>query len=101
MNRRVAALAAAVAGLAVALGVGSLELLQVATGRLLGVDLSSAGYPIVGLFALTWACSVALWKGKRIEERWPQNPNSPRATTTAEPPTSTRSMRSPSPSAVA
>lgn len=55
---------------AVALVVGSIELLQVATGRPLALDLSSLGYAIVGLFVLTWACSVAVWKGGRIEERW-------------------------------
>jgi high-affinity nickel permease len=25
---------------------------------------------MVALFVLTWAISVAVWKGRRIEERW-------------------------------
>jgi nickel/cobalt transporter (NiCoT) family protein len=54
----------------VALVVGSIELLQVLTGRLSGLDFERLGYAIVALFVLTWAVSVAIWKGRRIEERW-------------------------------
>jgi high-affinity nickel-transport protein len=54
----------------VALVVGSVELLQVLTGRLTGLDFQELGYAIVALFVLTWAASVAIWKGRRIEERW-------------------------------
>lgn len=54
----------------VALVVGSIELLQVLTGWAKGIDFEQLGYAIVGLFVLTWCASVAIWKGKRIEERW-------------------------------
>jgi high-affinity nickel-transport protein len=64
----------------VALAVGSVELLQVLGprlgleagfwGRLTSLDFEHLGYAIVGLFVLTWAGSVAIWKGRRIEERW-------------------------------
>ncbi len=65
---------------AVALLVGTIELLQVAATRLgletgfwgfLGsLDLGTIGYGIVALFVLTWAVSVAIWKTRRIERRW-------------------------------
>ncbi|HEY1513177.1 MAG TPA: HoxN/HupN/NixA family nickel/cobalt transporter [Gaiellaceae bacterium] len=55
----------------VALGVGSVELLQVlgapGVGRL---DFNLLGYGIVGLFVATWATSAAVWKVTRLEERW-------------------------------
>jgi high-affinity nickel-transport protein len=54
---------------AVALIVGSIELLQV-LGVMTSVDFQLLGYAIVALFVLTWAGSVAIWKGRRIEERW-------------------------------
>ena len=54
----------------VALVVGSIELLQVITGWANGIDFERLGYAIVALFVLTWAGSVAIWKGRRIEERW-------------------------------
>jgi high-affinity nickel-transport protein len=54
---------------AVALIVGSIELLQV-LGWLTSVDFQQLGYAIVALFVLTWTFSVAIWKGRRIEERW-------------------------------
>jgi high-affinity nickel-transport protein len=34
------------------------------------LDLEYVGYGIVGLFVLTWALSVGIWKFGRIEERW-------------------------------
>ncbi|MGZ4357483.1 MAG: HoxN/HupN/NixA family nickel/cobalt transporter [Gaiellaceae bacterium] len=65
---------------AIALAVGSLELLQVLASRvglnagfwawLNALDFETLGYVIVALFVLTWAGSVAIWKGRRIEERW-------------------------------
>ena len=65
---------------AVALVIGSVELLQVFSARLafrggfwqwLGrLDFGVLGYGIVGLFALTWAVSALIWKTQRIEERW-------------------------------
>jgi high-affinity nickel-transport protein len=65
---------------AVALVIGSVELLQVFSARLafrggfwqwLGrLDFGVLGYGIVGLFVLTWAVSALIWKTQRIEERW-------------------------------
>jgi high-affinity nickel permease len=54
---------------AVALIVGSIELLHV-LGWMTPVGFERLGYAIVALFVLTWAGSVAIWKGRRIEERW-------------------------------
>ena len=54
---------------AVALVIGTIELLQV-WGWLGGLDLALVGYGLVGLFALTWTLSLAVWKVRRIEERW-------------------------------
>jgi high-affinity nickel-transport protein len=28
------------------------------------------GFAVVGLFAVTWAIAVAVWRFGRIEERW-------------------------------
>jgi nickel/cobalt transporter (NiCoT) family protein len=68
---------------AIALAVGSVELLQVVTtqlglnngvwGWLNALDFENLGYAIVGLFFLTWAGSVAIWKTRRIDERWRSN----------------------------
>jgi high-affinity nickel-transport protein len=65
---------------AVALLIGTIELLQVAATKLslesgfwafLGeLDFSRLGYGIVGLFVLTWAVSYGVWRLRRIEERW-------------------------------
>jgi nickel/cobalt transporter (NiCoT) family protein len=64
----------------VALTVGSVELLQVCATRfgldsgiwgwLNALSFESIGYGIVAIFALTWAASVAIWKGRRLDERW-------------------------------
>jgi high-affinity nickel-transport protein len=64
----------------VALLVGSIELLQVVATKLSldsgfwvwleTLDFGRIGYAMVALFVLTWAISVAVWKGRRIEERW-------------------------------
>jgi nickel/cobalt transporter (NiCoT) family protein len=54
---------------AVALVIGTIELLQVC-GWLGELDFGTVGYGIAGLFVLTWALSVAVWKVRRIEERW-------------------------------
>jgi high-affinity nickel-transport protein len=53
---------------AVALGIGSLELLS-ALG-VTTVGLGDVGYLVVGLFALTWVVAVAVWRLGRIEQRW-------------------------------
>jgi high-affinity nickel-transport protein len=65
---------------AVALAIGSIELLQVLAtkldlttgffGWLQGLDFSNMGYGVVGLFVVTWAVSAIVWKKRRIEERW-------------------------------
>ena len=53
---------------AVALGIGTIELLSVL--GLSDVDLGSIGYVVAALFALTWAVAVAVWRLGRIEQRW-------------------------------
>jgi high-affinity nickel-transport protein len=55
-------LAVTALSVAVALVVGGLELV--------GFGLDYAGYAIAGLFALTWAVALAVWRFGRIEERW-------------------------------
>ena len=65
---------------AVALLVGSIELLQVLIGMLglrgqyadaiAALDFGILGYLIVGLFLLAWGLSVGIWKFGRIEERY-------------------------------
>lgn len=65
---------------AVALVIGSVELLGLFAGRLgwrgpfwewLGsLDLNTVGYFVVGMFVFTWAVAVLVWRYGRIEERW-------------------------------
>jgi high-affinity nickel-transport protein len=65
---------------AVALLVGTIELLQVLATQLklrgeffswlATLDFESLGYFIVALFAVGWACSVAVWKVRRLDEGW-------------------------------
>ena len=64
----------------VALLIGAVELLQVASSKfsledgfwawLDNLDFGTIGYFVVGLFVVTWAVSVIVWKARRIEERW-------------------------------
>jgi high-affinity nickel-transport protein len=54
---------------AVALVIGSIELLGV-LDVIDDIDLNLVGYLVVGLFALTWALALAVWRFGRIEERW-------------------------------
>lgn len=66
--------------IAVALLIGTVELLQVFIGMLDlkgpmfdligGLDFGELGYAIVGLFLLAWGVSVALWKFGRVEKRY-------------------------------
>jgi high-affinity nickel-transport protein len=66
--------------IAVALVVGSAELLSVAAGRLglrggvwrwvSNLDLNVLGFVIVALFVLTWVLALLVWRVARIEERW-------------------------------
>jgi len=65
---------------AVALLVGSIELLQVFIGMLglrgrfydavAALDFGILGYLIVGMFLAAWALSVAVWKFGRLEQRY-------------------------------
>jgi high-affinity nickel-transport protein len=65
---------------AVALVIGSIELLQVMSQKLSfegglwqwlnGLDFGQIGYAIFAMFFLTWAVSVVIWKRRHIEERW-------------------------------
>ena len=65
---------------AVALGIGMIELLQVLANKLSldggfwsfldNLDFGHIGYVVVGMFVATWFFSIALWKTRRIEQRW-------------------------------
>ena len=65
---------------AVALVVGVIELTSILTDKLglatgpiawVGrIDLGEVGFWIVGLFLLTWLGALAVWRFRRIEERW-------------------------------
>ena len=65
---------------AVAFAIGSIELASVAQSQLhltggvwdwvAGADLNMWGFVIVGLFVLTWAIALSVWKLARVEERW-------------------------------
>jgi high-affinity nickel-transport protein len=65
---------------AVALGIGSIELASVLVERLgldgavfrwiAGVDVGMLGYGVTALFALTWIVAAAIWRLGRIEQRW-------------------------------
>ncbi|MBT2595214.1 HoxN/HupN/NixA family nickel/cobalt transporter [Arthrobacter sp. ISL-72] len=65
---------------AVALGIGSIELISIlvertgiSTGPLAaigGIDLDSVGYTVVGLFVCTWILALGVWRFGHIEERW-------------------------------
>jgi nickel/cobalt transporter (NiCoT) family protein len=66
--------------IAVALVIGTIELLQVFIGILdlkgrffdlvAGLDFGTLGYAIVGIFLVAWGVSAAVWKFGRIEERY-------------------------------
>ncbi|HEX9176655.1 HoxN/HupN/NixA family nickel/cobalt transporter [Mycobacterium sp.] len=65
---------------AVALLIGSVELLGLLAEQLglsggvwdwvAGVDLNVVGFVIVGMFVVTWAVALSVWRFGRIEERW-------------------------------
>jgi high-affinity nickel-transport protein len=65
---------------AVALVIGTIELVSIVTDRLSitsgplaavgNLDLNYVGYAIVGLFVLTWALALAVWRFARIEDKW-------------------------------
>jgi high-affinity nickel-transport protein len=64
----------------VALVIGTIELMSVLADKLTlrgqpwafvsGLDFNSVGYAIAGLFVLTWAGALAIWRLGRIEEKW-------------------------------
>jgi high-affinity nickel-transport protein len=68
-----------VVSIVVAVVIGTVQLLGVASERLglegtvwdrvASLDMSDVGYAVVGLFALTWALAVAVWRFGRVEER--------------------------------
>ena len=65
---------------AVALVIGTIELVSVLAEKLSlsgqpwdfvsALNLNLVGYFIVGLFVVTWAVALAIWRYGRIEERW-------------------------------
>ncbi|MGI8944738.1 MAG: HoxN/HupN/NixA family nickel/cobalt transporter [Thermoleophilaceae bacterium] len=65
---------------AVALLIGTIELAGVVAEKLslsggvwdlvTAIDLNHVGYAVVGIFVVTWACALAVWRFGRIEERW-------------------------------
>jgi len=65
---------------AVALLIGSIELLGLFADELGwrgpfwrwlgGLDLNAVGFVVVGMFALTWAAALLVWRFGRIEEKW-------------------------------
>ena len=77
---------------AIALFVGTVELVQVLSMQLnlhgpvvdwiSRLDFQTMGYVIVGMFVVTWAGSVLIWKLRKIEQRWghfvvPKEPAAP------------------------
>jgi nickel/cobalt transporter (NiCoT) family protein len=65
---------------AVALVIGTIELVGLAASKLNAqgsfwawwenVDMGTLGFIIAGMFVLTWALALAVWRFGRIEERW-------------------------------
>jgi high-affinity nickel-transport protein len=65
---------------AVALVIGTIELLSVFADRLTltggvwdfvsNLDLNLVGYAIAGLFVITWAVALSVWHFGHIEEKW-------------------------------
>lgn len=65
---------------AVALLIGTVELVGLFADRLgwrgglwdwvAGLDLNTIGFVVVGMFVLTWAVALVVWRLGRIEEKW-------------------------------
>ncbi|MFE0257551.1 HoxN/HupN/NixA family nickel/cobalt transporter [Streptomyces sp. NPDC059010] len=65
---------------AVALLIGTVELLALLADRLAlhgpfwdwitGLDLNTAGFVVVGVFIVTWAVALLVWRLGRIEDKW-------------------------------
>ena len=74
---------------AVALVIGTIELLSVLQGQLklnggiwsfsANFNINHAGFIIVGIFAITWAVALSIWRFGRIESRWEQHAAQARA----------------------
>jgi nickel/cobalt transporter (NiCoT) family protein len=72
---------------AVALIIGTIELLSIATEKLglsggfwewvSSIDLNAVGYIVVGLFVVTWAGAFAVWRLAGLEERWAPRGSAP------------------------
>ncbi|MFY2859400.1 HoxN/HupN/NixA family nickel/cobalt transporter [Mycobacterium sp. THU-M104] len=68
----------------VALLIGSVELLGLFAGQfgwhgpfwewIGGLDLNAVGYCVVGMFVVTWAVALVVWRYGRIEEKWSSPP---------------------------
>lgn len=66
--------------MAVALIIGSIELISIVTQQagitsgplaaIANVNLDMVGYAIVALFVLAWVIAATVWKYGRIEEKW-------------------------------
>ncbi|WP_227984844.1 HoxN/HupN/NixA family nickel/cobalt transporter [Nocardia spumae] len=66
--------------IAVALFIGSIELIKVlhddtgfggpAVEWVAGIDLNNAGFAIVGLFVLAWIVAIAYWRLAKVDQRW-------------------------------
>ncbi|HTU98657.1 MAG TPA: HoxN/HupN/NixA family nickel/cobalt transporter [Solirubrobacteraceae bacterium] len=74
-NLTITGLSVAVAALIGTIELGGLLASQLnLSGRFWGwfesIDLNTLGFAIVGLFVVTWAVSLAVWRYARIEERW-------------------------------
>lgn len=72
--------------IAVALLIGSIELVSIlhdnlnwvdpVTSWISSIDLNNAGLVVVGLFAVTWLAAVSYWKLADVEKRWqPASPS--------------------------
>ncbi|KUO07776.1 HoxN/HupN/NixA family nickel/cobalt transporter [Streptomyces sp. DSM 15324] len=69
---------------AVALVIGTVELLGLLAERfrlhgvfwdwVLGLDLNTVGFVVVGLFLVAWVIALAVWKVCRIQEKWTAGP---------------------------
>jgi high-affinity nickel-transport protein len=64
----------------IAVAVGAIELIGVISSAtaitsgplswIAGLDLNYVGFTIVGLFLAAWLVSLAIWRIRRVEERW-------------------------------